>query len=133
VIDVIATDHAPHAVHEKEVDFVEAPCGVLGLETAFGVVMDMVRTGELSPMQLVSALSEKPAKILNVPGGRLSEGDLADVVVLDPERSWTYDTSKGYSKSRNSPWDGEALTGRVIATFVDGAMVYHADRGVLMS
>ena len=64
---------------------------------------------------------------------RLSEGDLADVVVLDPERSWTYDTSKGYSKSRNSPWEGEALTGRVIATFVNGSMVYHADRGVLMS
>ena len=133
ILDAVATDHAPHAVHEKEVDFIEAPCGVLGLETAFAVVLDLVRTGELTPMQLIRAFAQQPARILGVPGGRLGEVDPADFVVLDPERRWTYDTAKGYSKSRNSPWDGEELTGRVIATFVAGDLVYHADRGVLMS
>lgn len=133
VLDAVATDHAPHAVHEKEVDFIDAPCGVLGLETAFAVVVDLVRTGEISPSQLIRALTENPARILGVPGGRLGEGDPADFVVLDPKRRWTYDTAKGYSKSRNSPWDGEELTGRVIATFVAGDLVYHADRGVSMS
>jgi dihydroorotase len=133
ILDAVATDHAPHAVHEKEVDFIDAPCGVLGLETAFAVVVDLVRTGEISPIQLIRALTENPARILGVPGGRLGEGDPADFVVLDPERRWTYDTAKGYSKSRNSPWDGEELMGRVIATFVAGDLVYHADRGVSMS
>ncbi len=133
ILDAVATDHAPHAVHEKEVDFIDAPCGVLGLETAFAVVVDLVRTGEISPIQLSRALTENPARILGVPGGRLGEGDPADFVVLDPERRWTYDTAKGYSKSRNSPWDGEELMGRVIATFVAGDLVYHADRGVSMS
>jgi dihydroorotase len=132
VIDVIATDHAPHAVHEKEVEFTAAPPGVLGFETAYGVVMDMVRTGELSPLELIRRLSTNARRVMNIPGGGLSVGDPGDVVVLDPERRWTYDPAKGYSKSRNSPWAGEELTGRVIATVVDGRLVYHCDRGVLL-
>jgi dihydroorotase len=132
VIDVIATDHAPHAVHEKEVEFTAAPPGVLGFETAYGVVMDMVRTGELSPLELIRRLSTNARRVMNIPGGSLSVGDPGDVVVLDPERRWIYDPAKGYSKSRNSPWAGEELTGRVIATVVDGRLVYHCDRGVLL-
>jgi dihydroorotase len=132
VIDVIATDHAPHAVHEKEVEFTEAPPGVLGFETAYGVVMDMVRSGELSPLELVRRLSTNARKVMKIPGGSLAVGAPGDVVVLDPERRWTYDPAKGYSKSRNSPWTGQEFTGRVIATVVDGRLVYHSDRGVLL-
>jgi dihydroorotase len=132
VIDVIATDHAPHAVHEKEVDFIEAPPGILGLETAFPVVMDLVRKDEISPLELMRRLSTRVAEILRVPGGTLAKGAPADIVLLDPERRWVYDAAKGYSKSRNSPWDGQEMIGRVIATLVDGAVVYHSDRGVLV-
>jgi dihydroorotase len=132
VIDAIATDHAPHAVHEKEVDFLEAPPGILGFETAFAVVMDLFRSGELAPLDLMRRLSTNPARILGLSGGSLEVGATADVVVLDPERRWVYDPAKGYSKSRNSPWAGHELVGRVVATVVGGRLVYHVDRGVLM-
>jgi dihydroorotase len=132
IIDAIATDHAPHAVYEKEVEFTEAPPGILGLETAFAVVMELVRAEEITPLELVRRLSTSAARILNCPGGSLSEGSPGDVAVVDPLRSWTYDPSKGYSKSRNSPWAGEQLVGRAIATIVGGKLVYHSDRGVLV-
>ena len=132
VIDVIATDHAPHAVHEKEVEFTAAPPGILGFETAFPVVMDLVRGGELSPLELMRRLSTNAQRVVDLPGGGLSVGSAGDVVILDPERVWTYDPAKGYSKSRNSPWSGKELTGKVIATIVDGHLVYHSDRGVLL-
>jgi dihydroorotase len=132
VIDVIATDHAPHALHEKEVEFTEAPPGVLGFETAYSVVMDLVRHDELSPLELMRRLSTNATRIMKVPGGSLAVGSSGDVVVLDPERKWIYDPAKGYSKSRNSPWAGQELTGRVIATVVGGKLVYHSDRGVLL-
>jgi dihydroorotase len=132
VIDVIATDHAPHAVHEKEVEFTEAPPGVLGFETAYGVVMDLVRKNELTPLALMARMSTNATRIMKIPGGSLAAGGPGDVVVLDPERTWVYDPAKGYSKSRNSPWAGAELTGRVTATVVDGRLVYHCDRGVLL-
>ena len=132
VIDVIATDHAPHAVHEKEVEFTAAPPGILGFETAYAVVMDLVRKGELSPLELMRRMSTNARRVLDLPGGGgLAEGDPADVVVLDPNRSWRYDPAKGYSKSRNSPWANQELTGLVVATVVAGRLVYHCDRGVL--
>jgi len=131
-IDAIATDHAPHAQHEKDQEFTEAPPGMIGFETAAAVVLDLVRTGELSPLELVRRLSTNPARIFARPGGSLEPGGPADVVVLDPERSWVYDPAKGWSKSRNSPWTGRELTGRVLATVVGGRLVYHVDRGVLM-
>jgi len=131
-IDAIATDHAPHAVHEKEVDFVEAPPGVLGFETAVPVTLDLVRCSELSPLEWVRRLSTNPARILAKPGGRLEVGAAADIVLVDPERTWTYDPSKGFSKSRNSPWAGQELQGRAVATVVGGQVVYHVDRGVLI-
>jgi dihydroorotase len=131
-LDAIATDHAPHAVHEKEVEFTAAPPGVIGLETAAAVVLDLTRRGELSALEMVRRLSTNPARILGLPGGTLAVGATADVVVLDPERCWTYEPIKGYSKSRNSPWAGRALVGRVIATLVGGRLVHHVDRGVLV-
>jgi dihydroorotase len=131
-IDAVATDHAPHAVHEKEVDFAEAPNGILGLETAVPVVLELVRSGELSPIEWVRRCATNPARILKRPGGRLAVGTPADVVVIDPERRWTYDPAKGFSKSRNSPWAGQEMTGRALVTIVDGRLVYHVDKGVLV-
>jgi len=130
-LDAVATDHAPHAVHEKEVDFAEAPNGIIGLETAIPVALDLVRAGEISPLEWVRRMSSNPARILNRPGGRLAAGAPADVVVIDPERRWTYDPAKGFSKSRNSPWAGQPLVGRAVVTIVAGRLVYHVDRGVL--
>jgi dihydroorotase len=132
VIDVIATDHAPHALFEKEVEYTAAPPGILGLETAYAVVMDMVREEELSPLELMRRMSTNAAGILGIGGGSLAVGACADVVVLDPELRWTYDPAKGYSKSRNSPWTGSELTGCAVATIVGGCLVYDRDRGVLV-
>jgi dihydroorotase len=131
-IDAIATDHAPHALHEKQLDFIDAPPGLIGFETAVAIVLGLVRSGELTPIELVRRLSTNPARILNRPGGSLAVGAPGDVTVVDPERKWLYDPAKGYSKSRNSPWAGQELEGRVIATIVDGRLVYHVDRGVLV-
>ncbi len=132
IIDCVATDHAPHATHEKDVEFTAAPCGVLGLETAFGVVNDLVRAGEISPLELMRRMSTAPARIFDLAGGSLTTGSLADVVILDPDQAWVYDPTEGFSKSRNSPWAGAELTGQVFATFVGGRLVYQAGRGVLI-
>ncbi|MEB2343380.1 MAG: dihydroorotase [Deltaproteobacteria bacterium] len=131
-IDAIATDHAPHAVHEKDVEFTAAPPGVIGLETAVPVTLELVRAGELTPLAWVRRLSTGPARIIGRPGGSLAVGAAADLVVIDPERRWTYDPAKGFSKSRNSPWVGRELIGRAMVTVVGGTLVYDAHRGVLV-
>lgn len=132
VIDVMATDHAPHATYEKEVEFTEAPPGMLGLETALAVTLELVRENFLTPLEFIRRWSTNPAHLLELEGGSLAAGCPADVVLLDPDREWTYDSARGFSKSRNSPWSGQTLTGRVLATIVDGRLVYHHERGVLM-
>ena len=106
-------------------------CSNIGLETALAVVLDLVRCDALTPLELVRRLSTHPARILNRPGGSLAVDAPADVVVVDPDRRWTYHPEKGYSKSRNSPWAGQELIGRAVATIVAGRLVYHVDRGVL--
>jgi dihydroorotase len=131
-LDAIATDHAPHAVHEKEVDFVEAPPGIIGLETAVAVTLELVREGWLSPLEWVRRLSTNPARVLGLQSGTLVAGARADVSVIDPEQEWVYDPLKGYSKSRNSPWAGRPLLGRNVATLVGGHLAYHVTRGVLV-
>jgi dihydroorotase len=130
-LDAIATDHAPHAVHEKEVEFTAAPPGVLGFETAFAVVLELVRRGALTPLQLIGSLAWNPARVLGLAMGRLDRGAVADLVLLDPARRWVYDPVQGFSKSRNSPWAGCELEGRVLATWVGGRLVYQQGRGVL--
>jgi dihydroorotase len=130
-LDAIATDHAPHAQHEKELDFAEAPPGMIGFETAAAVTLDLVRSGELSPLEWVRRLSTNPARILSRPGGSLGVGDVADVTLLDPERRWIYDPAKGFSKSNNSPWAGATLVSRITLTIVGGRIVYDVERGVL--
>jgi dihydroorotase len=131
VIDAIATDHAPHAVYEKDVEFISAPCGILGFETAYPVVMDLVRAGELTPLELMERMSLGAVRILGVPGGNLEVDAVADIVVLDPEAIWKYDPAQGYSKSRNSPWAGREMQGQVVYTLVGGSLVFDRRRGVL--
>ena len=130
-LDAIATDHAPHAVHEKDVEFTAAPPGILGFETALPVVLALVRSNAVTPLQLMASMSLNPARVLGLPQGRLEKGAPGDVVVIDPEKRWVYDPAKGFSKSRNSPWAGREMHGRVEITIVNGRLVYHADRGVL--
>ena len=120
-IDAIATDHAPHAPHEKEQEFARAPFGMLGLETSLGlVVTHLVKPGVLTLSQMVEKMSLAPARILGVPAGTLSVGAPADITVFDPEAEWTVDVSRFKSKSRNSVLDGVTLTGRAVTTFVGG-------------
>lgn len=130
-LDAIATDHAPHAVHEKDVEFTAAPPGVIGLETAVPVTLELVRAGVLGPLEWVRRLSTAPARIVGRPGGSLAIGAPADLVLVDPERRWVYDPAKGFSKSRNSPWAGQEMIGRAVTTIVGGALVYDVERGVL--
>ena len=130
-LDAIATDHAPHALHEKELDFREAPPGMIGFETAVAVVLELVRSGEIAPLELMRRLSTNPARIIRVAGGTLAADATADVTIVDPDRVWTYDPAKGYSKSVNSPWAGRTLTGRVTHTIVAGQLVYDVERGIL--
>jgi len=123
-IDCIATDHAPHALAEKEGEFDHAAFGVVGLETAVGLLLDrLVRPGLLPLATLVSRLSRDPARLLNLPGGSLAPGALADVTILDPEAAWTIDPARFRSKSRNTPFGGFALTGGPWMTIVGGAVV----------
>lgn len=129
-IDAIATDHAPHTATEKEYQFDQAPFGVIGLETALAVgITYLVRTGLLDLGQLVACLSERPARALNLPVGRLEEGAEADFVLIDPERQWTVAAGAFRSRSANSPYLGETLTGRAVATFLRGRLTWREEGG----
>ncbi|MCH7874180.1 MAG: dihydroorotase [Gemmatimonadetes bacterium] len=126
-IDVIATDHAPHHYDAKEREFDDAPFGIIGLETALGLgVTELVRGGVLTLPELIARMSTVPARIFHLPGGTLAPGAPADVVVLDPGATWTVDPSMFFSKSRNTPFAGRELRGRVIRTLVGGRTVFQA-------
>ena len=123
-LDAIATDHAPHAPHEKEQEFAHAPFGMLGLETSLGLVIThLVKPGHLTLSQMVEKMSLAPAQILGVPGGTLTAGAPADITVFDPDAEWTVDINQFKSKSRNSVLDGVTLTGKPIMTFVGGRQI----------
>jgi dihydroorotase len=126
-IDAIATDHAPHALDEKEQEFACSPFGVIGLETAFGIGYELVRQSRLSLTQLIESLTVKPAAIIgtgHVDRGTLSAGSPADLVLLSLDQLWTVEPRAFQSKSRNSPFAGWTLQGRVRTTMVDGRVVY---------
>ena len=128
VVDVIATDHAPHAVHEKEVEFDNAPNGITGLETALGLCLRWLHKEWKMPLgRVISLLSAQPAALLNLKGrGTLTVGSFADVVVFDPKAEWTYNAREGKSKSRNTPFDGWTMQGRVRWTIAEGRVAYEA-------
>jgi len=124
-IDAIATDHAPHHADEKALEFDRAPFGIVGLETAVSLCLDrLVHAGVIGLPRLVELLSVNPARILNVPGGSVSEGAPADLTVLAPDAAVTVDASTFASRARNTPFDGWSLTGAVAATIVGGRIVY---------
>ena len=119
-LDAIATDHAPHNIVEKEVEFNHAANGIAGLETSLSLSLQLVRDGKLSEKQLVELMSCKPAKLLSVEGGSLKNDTVADVTVIDPELKLTFDTKKSFSKGKNTPFNGWQLEGVAIFTFVGG-------------
>lgn len=124
-IDFIATDHAPHAADDKNMVFDQAANGILGLETALPVLLTKLVYGRgLSPSWLIDKLSTKPAQVLGVAGGTLAEGAAADVCVIDHTAEWVIDSSRFVSKSRNTPYDGMRVKGKVLLTFVGGSLVY---------
>jgi dihydroorotase len=127
-IDAIATDHAPHAFHEKQVEFERAAFGITGLETALPIVLTVLHHHFKLPLwRIVELLSTNPAKIFGLAGrGTLAKGAHADVTIFDPKRKWTFDASQSLSKSRNTPFDGWNFTGRAVVTIVGGNVVYEA-------
>jgi len=128
-IDCIATDHAPHSSEEKEVEFDQAPFGILGLETALGlVVTELIDKGILTWSQAIAKLTVNPAKILKLNAGRIKGGMPADITIIAPETSWAVDVSKFKSKSRNSPFGGWKLRGKVLFTIVEGEVVFRAEK-----
>jgi dihydroorotase len=128
VVDAIATDHAPHAVHEKEVEFENAPNGITGLETALGLSLRWLHKEWKMPLgRVISLLSAQPAALLNLKGrGTLTVGSFADVVVFDPKAEWTYNARETKSKSRNTPFDGWKMQGRVRWTISEGRIAYRS-------
>jgi len=130
VIDCIASDHAPHAYDEKEAAFDEAPFGIIGLETAFGVVhTELVRSGMLPLPALIARMSTAPAALFHLPGGSLAPGAVADVCVLDVTTPWTVRPPDFHSKSRNTPFAGRELVGRAVMTIVAGRVVHEPEVG----
>ncbi len=119
-IDAIASDHAPHAVTDKEVEYDYAASGIVGLETSLGLSMALVSEGILSLSSLVLKMSANPAGILKVQGGSLKPGMTADVTIIDAELTWPVDPKRFHSKSCNTPFSGRTLKGRAIGTIVGG-------------
>ena len=128
-IDAIATDHAPHHIDEKALEFDQAPFGITGLETAVGLAFDLVHRGVIDLERLVEMCSTNPARIFNLADrGSLKTNAHADVTLLDPEFHWTFDVNRSLSKSRNTPFHGRELQGAAVATIVGGRVVYvHPD------
>ena len=125
-VDVIATDHAPHAFHEKQVEFERAAFGVAGLETALPVTLTVLHHHFKLPLsRIVELLSTNPARVFGLTGrGTLAKGAHADVTIFDPAKQWTFDASQSRSKSRNTPFDGWSFMGRAVLTIVGGRVVY---------
>ena len=123
-IDMIATDHSPHAAEEKDREYIYAPSGFPGLETAIGVLMtDLVHTGKLPLETLIERMTYAPARVFQLNAGTLREGGPADVTVIDPNLVWTVDEKKFYTRGSHSPFVGRELTGKAVLTVVDGQVV----------
>ena len=127
-IEILATDHAPHAVYEKEVEFAAAPFGIVGLETAVGIFCEILlhRHKVVDLPRLVSMLTLNPARLLALDRGTLAAGAAGDVTLLDPDREWVVDKEQFASKARNTPFHGWKLRGRAVRTIVGGCTVWEA-------
>ncbi|MEE0777303.1 MAG: dihydroorotase [Bacillota bacterium] len=121
IIDCVATDHAPHTVEDKVIEFHFAANGISGFETALPLMWHhLVLTGKFTPMEMIRVMSTRPAEIMNLPGGTLAEGAPADIVVIDESLEKTVSGENFYSKGKNTPYEGETLKGWPILTIVDG-------------
>ena len=126
-VDCIVTDHAPHNPNEKMLEFDQAPFGIIGLESALGLVLTrLYHPGLISLKRVVELMSTQPAQLINQPLGHLKAGAAADLTLFDTEAEWVYDLGQTKSMSRNSPFHGTALKGRVAATIVAGKIVYRS-------
>jgi dihydroorotase len=127
-VDSIATDHAPHAAHEKEQEFERSPNGITGLETALGLTIAVLHGKHKLPLsRIIALLSTQPAAVLNLKGrGSLAVGSFADVVIFDPKKHWIFQSSASKSKSKNTPFDGWSMLGSVTATISEGRIAYRA-------
>ena len=131
-IDAIACDHAPHAFEEKDVEFRYAPSGFAGLETSLGVVLtEMYHTGQFTLNEVVERMAANPARILGLKSGTLVDGEVADVVVIDPDREWTVEPDAFYTKGKACPFAGRTLKGKAVLTVVDGKIVMREGRVVV--
>jgi dihydroorotase len=128
-VDAIATDHAPHAAHEKQVEFERASFGITGLETALALAITKLHREHKIPLtRIVELFTAGPARVFDLPGrGSVVRGSHADVTIFDPKKRWTFEASKSRSLSHNSPFDGWQFTGRVVATIVGGKIVHRMD------
>lgn len=125
IIDCIATDHAPHTWEDKDVEFSYAAMGISGLETALPLLWtELVETGHLTARELIAKMSAAPAAVMRLPGGSLSPGAPADIVLIDPQRERVVDRDRFLSLGKNTPYDGRALRGWPQMTLVDGAICY---------
>jgi dihydroorotase len=125
-VDCVATDHAPHAAHEKNQEFDRAPFGITGLETALGLCVSVLHSRHNVPLRrIVELLSTNPARVMGLQSrGTLAVGARADVTIFDPAKKWSYHVAQSHSKSKNSPFDGRQMQGKVMATVVGGAIVF---------
>jgi dihydroorotase len=125
-VDAIATDHAPHAKHEKEVEFERASFGITGVETALALsITHLYGKHKISLTRIVELFTSGPAHVFDLTGrGTLSRGSFADVTIFDPKKRWTFEAAKSLSLSRNTPFDGWQFTGKVVGTIVGGNFVY---------
>jgi dihydroorotase len=125
-VDCIATDHAPHALFEKEQEFERAPNGITGLETALGLALRVLHKGQgMTVSRVIALMSAQPAGIVSLEGrGTLKVGSFADVVVFDPAAEWSFDAKRSRSKSKNTPFDRAGMVGKVMATICEGKIVY---------
>ncbi len=124
-LDIVATDHAPHTDYEKDKEFDFAPNGILGLETALPVTLEiLVRQNKFKLPFVIDLMTRRPAELMRLPAGTLAAGAAADLCLFDPAEKWHYDAKAGFSKSSNSPWSGQTLTGRVRTTVVGGKVVF---------
>ena len=127
VIQVIATDHAPHSVLEKDVEFEAAAFGISGIETALSVLLSLVEKGELALERLVHALTTAPAEVIGIPTPAIAEGRAANITVVNPNLRWTPTPEGLRSKGKNSPWLGRPLKGRAVYTIVEGEVRYRLE------
>ena len=126
IIDVIATDHAPHHIDEKNQAFEKAPNGIIGLETLIPLtITELVNEGYLTKTTMVEKLSVNPARVLGIDKGHLSEGAVADITIIDPKDTYVFSEKDLATKSHNTPFLGKEVTGKVAYTIVDGEVVYH--------